>query len=806
MRIIASFLINIGNFVIDSVVKTGLIMKKTFVKLRNWFAYINHSFDHKINSLDKQFKSWKKKQNIKVKPLTKKQRTAYVIKVQKKARKKYVLFQKFLKKSLKIAKKKTASLKLPKINLDFLMKVKKSLTKLLKSKKTSVKSVKKKPEKKKIKKTSTFKSFVYGILFTLFFVIFPFNVYEWFRQIPSPDLLVDQSGGKPTRILDRNGRLLYEIYVDKRFDPVTLSEIPEHVVQATIAVEDAKFYDHFGLDFQGIGRALVSNAKGDAVQGGSTITQQLIKNVLLTSERTITRKAREAFLAVLVEAKYSKKEILELYLNNISYGGTAWGIESASQKYFDKHVWELSLAESSLLAGLPSAPSRYSPLSGDLASAKSRQKHVLSRMIGEGFITSEEAEEAYDQELSFNKQGEFIRAPHFVAYVRDELENRFGKRMVEFGGLTVTTTLDLDVHDEVQKMVVEQVEASSYLNISNAAAVVLDPKSSEIIAHVGSVDYFKDSWGAYDVATAYRQPGSSLKPIAYALALTNNYTPATIIKDTPVTYQIPGSSAYTPKNYDGRFHGDVTLRTALSNSYNIPAVRLSHQYGPDAIVELGRDMGLLNWELDSGYGLSVVLGGKEVRLLDSTNVYSTFARGGHYLETTPFLSIKDSFGYELYDYDARKTHRALSEEVAYQIYHILSDNNARLPSFGYSSSLIVPGHKVAVKTGTTDEKRDNWTLGFTPSYTVGVWVGNNDNTPMHPSLSSGLSGASPIWDRIMTFLLEDSEGEVMQKPDGVFVMYDEKCGLSEVFRKGSKVPKHLCKIDEEKDDKDKDDE
>ncbi len=538
-------------------------------------------------------------------------------------------------------------------------------------------------------------------------------------------------------------------------------------------------------------------------QGGSTITQQLIKNVLLTPERTVSRKLKEAVLAIVTEKKYTKDQILELYLNNISYGGVSWGIQSASQKYFGKNVWELDLAEASMLAGLPSAPSTFSPLS-DLSLAKQRQKYVLNRMYDLGYITNTELLTASEEELHFAEQGDFMKAPHFVHFVRKELEKMYGKRFVEYGGLTVTTSLDLELQKKVETVVQEEIAKSQNLNVSNGAAVVLDAKNATILAYDGSVDYFQPSWGAYDVAVAYRQPGSSIKPLTYALALSKGYTPATVIEDKAISFPMVGGRAYTPVNYDGKFHGKVTLRSALANSYNIPAVLMAKAVGPDAVVEFGQKLGLSSWKVDGSYGLAITLGGKEVRLLDLTNAYGTFARKGMYKPVSPFLSILDSKGYEIYK-DSRTETKALSEEVSYLIWNILSDNNARLPAFGTQNFLSIPNHKVAVKTGTTDEKRDNWTLGFTPSYAVGVWVGNNDNTPMNKYLASGLTGAAPIWNRVMQATLEGKPDEQFSMPAGVFVKSDSKCGKSEVFIKGSNVPQTLCPDEDKDKDKDKED-
>jgi 1A family penicillin-binding protein len=645
-----------------------------------------------------------------------------------------------------------------------------------------------------------FKPFLFGIGFSLIFILIPLVGYVWFQQLPSPQLL-SQITNKSTKILDRKGRLLYDIYLEKKYEPVDLSEIPDDVIKATLAIEDSSFYRHSGIRLSSIIRAAKVNLLNDELQGGSTITQQLVKNVLLTPERTVSRKVKEIVISLMVEKRYTKEEILELYLNNISYGGTAWGIQSASHKFFGKDVWELDLAEAAFLAGLPSAPSAYSPFLTSPDVSKARQKVVLDRMQDLGYITKEEAGDAFEKDLILVSQAEYIRAPHFVAYIRKQLEETYGSRYVTLGGLTVMTTLDLDLQEQVQDIVTQEVANNSFYGFSNGAAVVLDVQTREIIAYVGSKDYFADDIdGKFDIATAYRQPGSSIKPVTYSLAFQNKLTPATIIDDSPLSINtIQG--VYSPRNYDGKYHGNVSLRRALANSYNIPAVKLAQRLGPDNIVDLGNKLGLSNWEVDGSYGVSITLGGKEVRLLDHTNVFSTFGAHGRYKNETGILAVKDANGFEIHN-DTRRENRVLSEGISYLISNILSDNNARAPAFGYNSALVVPNHPVAVKTGTTDSIRDNWTMGYTPKYAVGVWVGNNDNTPMHPNLSSGLTGAAPIWNKIMRTLLDGTQPLPFEKPKSVFTKTDKKCNASEIFVKGSYIPADLCPEVEEDDDDD----
>jgi membrane peptidoglycan carboxypeptidase len=522
-------------------------------------------------------------------------------------------------------------------------------------------------------------------------------------------------------------------------------------------------------------RAARETLLNDNMQGGSTITQQLIKNVLLTPERTLSRKLKEAVLALLTETKYSKEEILELYLNNVPYGGNAWGIQSAAGKYFGKDVSELTLGESALLAGLPPAPSEYSPLINP-EGAKKRQKFVLDKMVSLGHISEDQAKTAYEEEIRVAEHVEYIQAPHFVEYIREQLDTMYGKRFVENGGLTVVTTLDLDVQKAAQEIVTSEVERNLKLNITNGAAVVLGVDEAEILAYVGSVDYFKDEWGRFDVASASRQPGSSIKVLTYSLAFAQGMKPTTKIVDKPTVFNIKGSKPYIPVNYDGKFHGEMTLRDALANSYNVPAVQLASKVGPDNIVKLGREMGLKDWAADGSYGLSITLGGEEVRLVDLANVYATLARSGTYKELSGILYIEDSRGYNIYEKQEKEGKKVLDEKVTEYIWNILSDNNARLPAFGTRNFLSIDNAKVAVKTGTTDEKRDNWTFGYSDKYVVGVWVGNNDNSPMNKSLASGLSGAAPIWNRIMTHVvgggsvqLQDTSAKVssLHKPEQI---------------------------------------
>ena len=605
-----------------------------------------------------------------------------------------------------------------------------------------------------------------------------------FRGLPAPSALTTQPVPLTTHIRDRHGVELYKIYASQNRTLVKLPDIPLQLRQATIAIEDAEFYRHSGFSLRGIFRALISNSSlltthnTSTIQGGSTITQQLVKTALLSPERTLRRKIRELVLAILVELKYPKDQILEMYLNRVSFGGAAYGVEEAAQTYFGKPVSQLTLAESTLLAGLPASPTTYSPYGAHPELAKSRQKEVLRRMVSEGFITFNQANAASAEELKFSPQTIDIKAPHFVMYVREYLAQKYGASIVEQGGLEVITSLDLSVQQSAQTAVTQEVTKVAYLRIGNGAAVVTNPQTGEILAMVGSKDYFDMTHdGNFNVTTALRQPGSSIKPLNYALALTRGFTPASVIDDSPITYKTPGQPNYSPVNYDGKFHGKVTLRTALGSSYNIPAVKVLAANGVSNFIDFAHRLGISSWTDPSRYGLSLTLGGGEVTMLDMATAYGVFANSGSKVELHPVLSVHDATGKVLEEFRCNRqsgvkaaqaveitacaAEPVLDPRVAYLIFNILSDNSARTPAFGPNSDLNVPN--VAVKTGTTNNLRDNWTIGYTPSRLVVVWVGNNDNSPMS-YVASGVTGASPIWRRIMTELLKTTPATGFTSP------------------------------------------
>ncbi|OGG04958.1 hypothetical protein A2Z33_06725 [Candidatus Gottesmanbacteria bacterium RBG_16_52_11] len=601
-----------------------------------------------------------------------------------------------------------------------------------------------------------------------------------FRDLPSPTSLGKYDIPLATKIYDRNGVLLYDIYADQNRTPVVLGDIPLTVQQSTIAIEDKNFYKHQGINpVGGILRAFIASVTRHKLQGGSTITQQLVKSALLTPERSITRKIKEIVLAFWVEILYSKEKILEMYLNQVPYGGTAWGIETAAEKYFGKNVKDLNLAEAALLAGLPQAPTLYSPFGAHPELAIARQHEVLRRMVEDGYISAEEAEAAKNSQLSFVRQ-QNIKAPHFVMYVEEQLVSMYGARTVERDGLKVITTLDLNLQEYAQATVAAEVSKLKNLRVANGAALITKPATGEILAMVGSRDYFASPSGNYNVTTALRQPGSSIKPINYAIGIEKKIvTPATMFLDIPTCFDVPGQKKYCPKNYDGKFHGPVQLRFALGNSFNIPAVKMLYLNTVSDMIASASAFGLTTLKDPSRYGLSLTLGGGEVRMVDMATAFSAFPNGGIRKNLTPILKVVDKNGkviHELKDPNADKEipsqllisgERVISPETAFLISHILLDNNARSQAFGPSSSLVIRGHAVSVKTGTTDDYKDNWTLGFTPQYLVAAWVGNNDGTPMNPALVSGVTGAAPIWNKLMAHVLEGKPDIWPKQPEGI---------------------------------------
>ncbi|MFZ5425187.1 MAG: penicillin-binding protein [Patescibacteria group bacterium] len=614
------------------------------------------------------------------------------------------------------------------------------------------------------------------------------------RDLPTPDRLLNRDAELSTKLYDRNGTSIFEVYGEKNRELVSLEDVSPYVVQATLATEDAEFYQHQGFSLRGMLRATRNIVLGEGLQGGSTLTQQVVKNTLLSQEQTISRKVKELILALQLENKYSKDEILQMYLNETPYGGQNYGILTAAKSYFNKHPSELTLAEAAYLAGLPQSPSRYSPYSSDPNAGLERKNYVLFLMTDNGwveeggqwhYLNKDEYEAAKQVDLSFDTALTSFKAPHFVFFVRDELVEIYGEEMVEQGGLQVTTTLDLDVQDMAQNIVKEEVDAAKNLNVGNGSLVALDAKTGQVLAMVGSKDYFAESEPEgcisgitgdnsctfepqLNVALANRQPGSSIKPITYATMLSQGYTAAYPFLDVPTTFEkADAGKPYTPENYDGTFKGPTSLRKSLGNSLNIPAVKALEIVGIQSMIDTAKAMGITTFSDPTRYGLSLTLGGGETKLLEMTGAYSTLAAKGVYRKPTGILEVKNSRGDILYSWRDNGGQQVIGEDVAFLMSDILSDDGARSAAFGSGSLLNIPGHQVAVKTGTTDDKRDNYFMAYTPSVVAGVWVGNNNNDKMNPFVASGITGATPIGNRFMREYLADKENEKFEPPENV---------------------------------------
>ncbi len=602
----------------------------------------------------------------------------------------------------------------------------------------------------------------HGIKRVIFFGVLIGAGLYLFWGIPLPTDLSNNVQPVSTKIFDRNGKLIYEIYTDKRRTPIPLSEMPAKFKEATISIEDKNFYSDQGFSFTGIVRALFNTVFKRQVQGGSTITQQLVKNALLTNERTIRRKAQEVILTIVVEGIYTKDQILENYLNTIPYGGTAYGIESASETYFNKPAKDLDLAQSALLAGLPQAPSTYSPFGAHPELAKGRQDDVLKQMVTNKYITQAESDAADKEQLVYATISA-PAAPHFALWIKGQLADKYGDQMVEQGGLRVYTTLDLDIQNIAQLAVATEVGKLKNQHVGNGAVLVTRPGTGEILAMVGSKDYFaEDTDGKVNVTLASRQPGSSIKPLNYALAIRDKkITAATAFADVPTCFLVAGQPNYCPVNYDNTFHGLTEARFALGNSYNIPAVKTLAANGIENFVSFANQMGITSFTDPKNYGLSLTLGGGEVRPYDMAVAYGVLANQGVEQPLMAVTKVVDWKGKVLEENDPTKIQltgqRVLTSDVTFIISHILYDNNARTAAFGPSSFLNVKNHpEVSVKTGTTNDRRDNWTIGYTPDAVVVTWVGNNDNSPMSGAVS-GVSGASPIWNTVMKTVLDKAE-------------------------------------------------
>lgn len=600
--------------------------------------------------------------------------------------------------------------------------------------------------------------------------------FVWYsKDLPTPAKVVRRDGYS-SRIYDRNGQLLYDVYKDAKRTPVAWEDIPDYLKKATIAVEDKEFYKHQGFDPLAPFRIVKNFFVLHQLTGGSTLTQQLVKNVLLTSEKSVTRKIKEFILSVQIEARYKKDDILLMYLNEAPYGGTSWGVGTASEQYFGKPVKELNLAESVILAGLPQRPSVYSPFSKTPTAYIDRSAHVLDRMVVDGYITEVIAEDTLSQVKSykFYNNNTKISAPHFVFWVKELLAEKYGEDVIEGGGLKITTTLDIKLQGEAEKIVSEEIDKAEKMGITNGAAIVLDPIDGQVLAMVGSRGYFSDKTdGNFNVVTqGLRQPGSAIKPVTYLTAIKKGWTASSLIMDTPVTFAStsPGQKDYSPQNYNGKFNGPMSLRTALGNSINATAVKMLANVGLENMLKQAYDMGLVTLEPTkenmSRFGLAVTLGGAEVKMIDLASAYSAFANGGRRVEPVGVLKVEDKNGRVLEEYKPVEGKRVMTPQEAFIISNILSDNSARELTFGVVNGLMIPNYQVAVKTGTTNDKRDNWAIGWAPNLMVAAWVGNNDNSPML-KVASGVSGATPIWRRIMLYELPTRNKVDFSIPDKI---------------------------------------
>tara|TARA_B100000745_G_scaffold300609_2_gene255971 strand:+ start:2196 stop:4559 length:2364 start_codon:yes stop_codon:yes gene_type:complete len=595
-------------------------------------------------------------------------------------------------------------------------------------------------------------------------------------EIPTLDGFESRLITQSTKIYDRTGEvLLFDLHDNVRRTVVPLSEISRDLKNATIAIEDAEFYEHKGIKPRAIARAVLANLKsGTYSQGGSTITQQVVKNTLLTSEKKISRKVKEWILALKVEKILTKDAILELYLNEAPYGGNVYGVEEAAQRFFATSAKDITLAQAAYMAALPQAPSRYSPYGGRADLLDARKNLVLEKMLEKGFITQQAYQEAKEEVVVFEQYGDTnIKAPHFVFYVQEYLEEKYGRDALYEGGLKVITTLDYNLQqigeDVVKKYAFENEEK---FNAENAALVAIDPKTGQIITMVGSRDYFDETIdGKFNITTAYRQPGSTFKPIVYAAAFEKGYTPETTVFDVPTQFSVTcepdvfetNEKCYSPVNYDGIFRGPITLRNALAQSINIPAIKVLHLTTIKTALETAEALGIMS--LDKGpnyYGYSLVLGGGEVSPLELAGAYAVFANDGVRQDITPILTVEDSSGTVLEEYEEKEGQRILSQQATRLLSSVLTDVDARTPAYG-QNSFYFGNQQVAVKTGTTNDFRDVWIMGYTPNISVATWGGNNDNSPIVKKVAGFV--LAPMWREFMDQALPLIEAENFTPPE-----------------------------------------
>jgi len=588
-------------------------------------------------------------------------------------------------------------------------------------------------------------------------------------KTPLGDTLYTRNIPQTSIIYDRTGEhVLYEIHGEENRKILTHEQVPDTIRIATVATEDDSFYQHHGIDIGAIFRALKADIEtGSANQGASTITQQLARSVYLNREKTIKRKILEAIYAVKIDKKYSKDQILDAYLNQIPYGSNAYGIETAAETYFGKKALDLTLDEAAMLAALTKAPTYYSPYGNHVDALVKRQQDVLKRIAELNLAKPQTVAEALKIKTKVVPFSQPIDAPHFVFYVKNKLEQKYGEKMIAEGGLKIYTTLDYDKQKLAEQIINEGAAYNqTKYGATNAGLVALDPRNGQILAMVGSRGYFdKTIDGQVNVTISPRQPGSSFKPIVYAKAFEDGYQPETMLLDAQTDFGKDGSGInYVPRNYDGKFHGVLSMRQALAMSLNVPAIKTLRAVGVDDAIEMAHRLGITTLNDRPRYGLSLVIGGGEVTLLDETSAFSVFANDGNRNPVDPILKIVDSKGNIIAENQPQNS-PVLDPQIARKIDSILSDNSARVPIFGPNNKLFIPNRTVAAKTGTTQEFRDAWTVGFTPYLAVGVWAGNNNNRPMRAG-ADGSFVAAPIWNKFMSQAIQGY-------PDVAFAPYDK---------------------------------
>ena len=635
------------------------------------------------------------------------------------------------------------------------------------------------------------KYLAFAFLLLCLFVIFLFFYYTW--NLPRPEKFTESPFIQSTKIYDRTGKvLLYDIYGEEKREIVSFDKISDNLKHSILASEDARFYEHGGIDFAGILRAILTDLKlQSANQGGSTITQQLIRTVYLTNQKSIARKIREMVLSIELERRYSKDQIFNWYLNAVPFGQNAYGVEAASQTYFSKPASDISLTEAATLTALLPAPSYYSPYGTHKNELIQRKDYVLDRMQQVGYITKDELKKAKQEKINFSEDTTPIKAPHFVMYVKKYLEDKYGENYLKEKGLRVYTTLDWDIQNYAEKTIEDSEKFNMARDANNTALVVIDPKTGEILSLVGSKNYFEKPYPIgcdekpsgsclfdpkFDVATmGLRQPGSSFKPFVYATAFNKGFTPDTILWDAKTEFNpncpadgngaadSSGQQCYNPRNYDGLYRGKVSLRQSLAGSLNLPSVKIFYLTGMDKTLQAARDFGITTLNDPDRYGLSLVLGGGETNLLELTSAYGVFATEGLQTSSVSILKIEDSEG-NIVEQNNKQPTKVLNTQTARQINSILSDDNARSFIFGPNSSLYFPGYQVAVKTGTTSNLKDGWTMGYTPYAVVGVWVGNSDNSPTG---DAGVGLAAPMWKKVMEKIITSRPAENFTPPDQI---------------------------------------